>query len=273
MNGEKIRFLILRDLTGDSWQVGIPIVLFRFLLVALVALVILTGATITWLGAISVKLQVAEVISQENHKLRQQLDQVKVLQEELRQIEEREKALTTLTQSFLDDPIAHGSTAGQAPRSGLFDEQARQSFVSEIRSEMAANEARHRAKNDTFRLPLLLPPLRDWEVALGPNSVTGPGERTILSAPGATVRSPLDGVVSESDWSSSKGLHVRILMQDGWECSLSELGEVDVQAGDIVRRGAPLGRTLRSGGESSSHFVVSLSFHGLAIDPWFAMMR
>jgi septal ring factor EnvC (AmiA/AmiB activator) len=273
MNREKIRFLILRDLTGESWQVGIPIVLFRFLLAALVVLVILTGATITWLGAISVKLQAAEVISQENRKLRQQLDQVKALQEELRQIEEREKALTTLTQSFLDDPIAHGAANGQAPKSGLFDDRARLSFVSEIRAEMAANEARHRAGNDTFRLPLLLPPLRDWEVALGPNSESGPGERKILSSPGATVRSPLDGVVSESDWSSARGLYVRLLLQDGWECTLSELGEVDVQAGDIVRRGAPLGRTLRAGGESSSHFVVALSFHGLAIDPWFAMMR
>ena len=273
MSGEKIRFLILRDLTGESWQVGIPLLLFRFLLVALVVLMILTGATITWLGAIAVKLQAAEVISQENHKLRQQLDQVKQLQEELRQIEEREKALTTLTQSFLDDPIARGATSNQVHGSGLFDDRARQAFLGEVRAEMLANEAKHRAGSDTFRLPLLLPPLRDWEVALGPNSVTGPGERKILCSPGAVIRSPLDGVVSEAGWSTSEGIHLRLLLQDGWECSLSDLGEADLQAGDIVRRGDPLGRTQRAGGESSSHFVVSLSFYGLAIDPWFAMMR
>ena len=49
--------------------------------------------------------------------------------------------------------------------------------------------------------------------------------------------------------------------------------DVDVRVGDLVRRGDPIGRAQRLGGENSSHFVAALSFHGLAIDPWFAMMR
>jgi murein DD-endopeptidase MepM/ murein hydrolase activator NlpD len=273
MKGERIRILVLRDLTGESWQMGIPLRLFHFLVVALVLLVILTGATITWLGSIAIKLQAAEMVSEENQKLRQQLDRVGLLQEELHRIEEREKALTSLTQSFLDDPTVHGSATTQAPSSDLFDQRKREAFLADIHSDFLAKEVRHRAGNDTLRLPLLLPPLRDWEMALGPNSEVGPGKRNILSASAATIRSPLDGVVSEAGWSASSGLEVDLLLLDGWECRLSELGEVDVQTGDVVRRGEPIGKTQRAGGESSSHFVVALSFHGLAIDPWFAMMR
>jgi septal ring factor EnvC (AmiA/AmiB activator) len=273
MKGERIRVLILRDLTGESWQVGIPLRLFHFLVAAMVILVILTGATITWLGNIAIKLQAAEMVSKENQKLRQQLDRVGLLQEELHRIEEREKALTSLTQSFLDDPNVHSTSSEQSKSSDFFDEGKREAFLSEIRSDLVAKEARHRSGNDTLRLPLLLPPLRDWEMAIGPNSEAGPGKRKFLSASGATIRSPLDGVVSEAGWSSATGLHASLLLLDGWECELSELGEVDVQAGDIVHRGEPIGKTQRAGGESSSHFVVSLSFHGLAIDPWFAMMR
>ena len=273
MKGERIRLLILRDLTGESWQVGIPLRLFHFLIAAMVILVILTGATITWLGSIAIKLQAAEMVSKENQKLRQQLDRVGLLQEELHRIEEREKALTSLTQSFLDDPNVHGPPLAQSKTSDFFDERKREIFLSEIRSDRLAKEAKHRSGNDTLRLPLLLPPSRDWEMALGPNSEAGPGKRKFLSASAAILRSPLDGVVSEAGWSSTGGLHVKLYLVDGWECELSELGEVDLQAGDIVRRGEPIGRTLRAGGESSSHFVVSLSLHGLAIDPWFAMMR
>lgn len=273
MKGERIRVLILRDLTGESWQVGIPLRLFHFLVAAMVILVILTGATITWLGSIAIKLQAAEMVSKENQKLRQQLDRVGLLQEELHHIEEREKALTSLTQSFLDDPDVHGSPLAESKTSDFFDERKREAFLSEIRSDNLAKEAKHRSGNDTLRLPLLLPPLRDWEMGLGPNSEAGPGKRKFLSASAAILRSPLDGVVSEAGWSSTSGLYAKLLLLDGWECELSELGEVDLQAGDLVRRGEPIGRTLRAGGESSSHFVVSLSFHGLAIDPWFAMMR
>jgi murein DD-endopeptidase MepM/ murein hydrolase activator NlpD len=273
MKGERIRILVLRDLTGESWQIGIPLRLFHFLLVALVVLVILTGATITWLGSIAIKLQAAEMVTEENQKLRQQLDRVGLLQEELHRIEEREKALTSLTQSFLDDPTAHESSASQAPSTDLYDQRKREAFVADVRADIQAREVRHRAGNDTLRLPLLLPPLRDWEMALGPNSEIGPGKRNFLSASAATIRSPLDGVVSEAGWSASTGLDVKLLLLDGWECELSELGEIDVQTGDVVRRGEPIGKTQRAGGESSSHFVVALSFHGLAIDPWFAMMR
>lgn len=273
MKGEKIRFLILRDLTGESWQLGIPLRLFHFLVGAMVILVILTGATITWLGSIAIKLQAAEMVAKENQRLRGQLDRVGLLQDELHHIEEREKALSSLTQSFLDDPNAHGATTAESKSSDFFDERKREAFLAEIRSDFLAKEAKHRSGNDTLRIPLLLPPLRDWEMALGPNSEAGPGKRKFLSASAAVLRSPLDGVVSEAGWSAATGLHAKLLLVDGWECELSELGEMDLQAGDLVRRGEPIGRTLRAGGESSSHFVVSLSFHGLAIDPWFAMMR
>lgn len=274
MKGERIRILFLRDLTGESWQVGIPISLFRFLVASFVILVILTGATITWLGSIAIKLQAAEMVSQENTKLRNQLDRVGILQEELKRIEEREKALNTLTQSFLDDPVVKpGSAPGATSSSGIFSSQRREQFLTEIKLDLARREALHRAGNDTAKTSLLLPPMPGIDAHPAPGPDAGPGKRRILSQANAVVRSPLDGIVEQAGWSTELGWHVKILLAEGWSCTFSDLGQIDVQPGDPVRRGDPVGRTQRTGGENSSHFVVTLFFHGLAIDPLFAMMR
>ena len=275
MKGERIRILFLRDLTGESWQVGIPLSFLRFLIGLFVVLVILTGTTITWLGSIAVKLQAAEMVSQENTRLRQQLDRVSILQDELRRIEEREKSLTALTQSFLDDAPAK-TAPGQLHGSpdGLFDDTRRQAFLAEIHSDLSRREFLHRSGNDTVRIPLLLPPIPSLLVHPAPGQgATAPGTRKFLAPADINVRAPLDGVVEEAAWSSDQGWHVRISLVQGWSASFAELGRLDVQPGDLVRRGDPVGRTQRSGGESSSHFVVTLSFHGLAIDPLFVMMR
>jgi len=274
MKGERIRILFLRDLTGESWQVGIPLSLFRFLVGSFVVLVILTGATITWLGSIAIKLQAAEMVSQENTKLRNQLDRVGILQEELKRIEEREKALNTLTQSFLDDPVVKpGNIPGTPSSSDIFNSQRREQFLSEIRLDLARREALHRAGNDTARIPLLLSPMPGIDAHPAPGLESEPGKRRILSQANAVIRAPLDGVVEEAGWSTEQGWHAKFLLAEGWSCTFSDLGQIEVQPGDLVRRGDPIGRTQRTGGENSSHFVVTLFFHGLAIDPLFAMMR
>jgi murein DD-endopeptidase MepM/ murein hydrolase activator NlpD len=274
VKGERIRILFLRDLTGESWQLGIPLSLFRFLVLVVVALVILTGGTITWLGSIAVKLQAAEMVSQENVRLRQQLDQVSVLQDELRRIEEREKSLNTLTQSFLDDAPAKNNSAGtKLAANGQFDDAHRQAFLADILADFRKKESLHRAGNDTVRIPLLLPTLSDLQAEPAPGPEPGPGQRKVLAPANTVLRVPLDGIVEQSAWTAERGWHVRIAMVQGWSLELSDLGEIEVHEGDLVRRGDPIGRTQRTGGESSSHFVATLSFHGLAIDPWFAMMR
>lgn len=271
---EKIRILILRDVTGESWTVGIPLSLFKFLTVAFVLLVILAGITITWLGTIAIRLQAAEMMAQENSLLKDQLKAVGSVQEELRKIQEREKALTTLTQAFLDDPDSTQSAITEEAHSAIYDEKARVRFLSDFITKRQLKAVQRNSSQEPHRLPYLSSPIRGEDAlsflldAPGPNK-----ERTVFCIAGSSIRSPIEAVVLEAGWATQGGLRIRLALPEGLEATFSDLGEVDVQPGDILKRGEIIGKSRLQGGESSSRFRMTLSIHELAIDPWFAMMR
>lgn len=276
MKGERLRLLVLRDQTGESWQVGVPLFLFRFLLVSFVILVILGGITVTWLGVIAARLQAAELIASENRQLRSQLTRVGQLQEEVARMAEREKLLMALTQSFLDDPVEDPQQAS-SKKSGLFDLAARKSFLADIVPDRSKQELSHLTNSDQPRNPNLSPLVSDWRMV--PRSVkTGTGntsmnERIFFVPSSEPISSPEDGVVASAGWDPELGLSVRLLLDDGVECRIGDLGQIDVEAGDIIHRGQTIARATPAGGEMSSHLKVRISVNGLAIDPLFAMMR
>ena len=88
---ERISILLLRERTGESWSLRVPLKMFQFLLVVLVVLVILAGFTVTWLGAIAVRLQTADAMARDNAKLRSDLRRVDQLAEELEIMEQQQK--------------------------------------------------------------------------------------------------------------------------------------------------------------------------------------
>lgn len=276
MKGERLRLLVLRDLTGESWQIAIPLRLFQFLLVSMVVLVILAGVAVTWLGVIAVRLQAAEVIASENIQLRSQLTRVAQLQEEVNRMAEREKSLMALTQSFLDD-AENGPVQATTQSSGLFDEVARKAFLADIRSDRSKSEFLHHSRENKFHQIHLSPLLSDWRMI--PQGIqtgstqTAMDERIFFTPSGESVSSPDDGVVGSAGWDPSMGLSVKLLLANGVECSVSNLGQLEVQAGDIVRRGQTFAKTTPPGGEASSHVRVRISVNGLAIDPLIAMIR
>ncbi len=276
MKGERLRLLVLRDQTGESWQVGVPLHLFRFLLVSFVILVILAGVAVTWLGVIAVRLQAAEMIAAENRQLRSQLTRVSQLQEEVTRMAEREKLLMALTQSFLDDPVEDVAQT-ESKKSGLFDEKARKLFLSEIITDRSKREL-GRLTNSDLSQPLNLSPLvSDWRmvpraVSSG-TSATFMNERIFFVPSGEPVSSPDDGVVASVGWDPAFGLSVKLLLSNNAECLIGDLGEIDVEPGDIVRRGQSIAKATPAGGEMSSHLRVRISVNGLAIDPLIAMMR
>ncbi len=276
MKGERLRLLVLRDRTGESWQIAVPLRLFQFLLISLVVLVILAGVTITWLGVIAVRLQAAEVISAENRQLRAQLTRVSQLQEEVNRMAERERSLMALTQSFLDDP-ENGPVQTSAQTSGLFDEAARKTFLADILGDRSKSSQQHLTHPDKFHPINLSPLVSDWRLI--PQSVPTAAsnatldERIFFAPSSEPVSSPDDGVVASAGWDPSTGLTVRLLLTNGVECVVGDLGQIEVQAGDIVRRGQTFAKTTPSGGEASSHLRVRISVNGLAIDPLIAMIR
>jgi murein DD-endopeptidase MepM/ murein hydrolase activator NlpD len=276
VNGERLRLLVLRDLTGESWQIAIPLRLFQFLLGSLVILVILAGVAITWLGVIAVRLQAAEVIASENIQLRGQLTRVSQLQEEVNRMAEREKSLMALTQSFLDDPET-GSVQTTTQSSGLFDEASRKAFLTDIRTDRSKSEFLHQTHQDKFHPINLSPLLSDWRLI--PQSIqagttnTTMDERVFFTPSGEPVSSPDEGVVGSAGWDPSMGLSVKLLLANGVECFVGDLGQLEVQPGDIVHRGQTFAKTTPPGGETSSHVRVRISVNGLAIDPLIAMIR
>ncbi|HNY29730.1 MAG TPA: M23 family metallopeptidase [Fibrobacteria bacterium] len=253
---------------------GIPLYFFKFLVISFVILVIIAGITVTWLGTISIRLQAAEMMAQENAILKQQLKEVGSLQEELSKIQEREKALNALTQAFLDDPDSSQIQEIQESSSGIFDEKARAKFLSEVLSVRRTQLAHSNLSKEISHIPFLSSPIRGEDALSFLLDAPGPDrERTVFCRAGSTIRSPADGIVLESGWTPRRGLRIRLALPEGLEATFSDLGELEVQAGDLVRRGEIIGKSRLQGGESSSRFRMTLSIHELAIDPWFAMMR
>lgn len=275
MKGEKIRVLILRDASGESWQVGVPLALLRFLIIAFVVMVILTGVTITWLGSIAVRLQAAELLSHENRELHKQLGQVAQMHEELTRISEREKVLNALMQSFLDDPIKSVEQTQTAASEDFYTDAARSNFLGEYRSIIRQHQSNQHEGREPLRIPLVFPPIEDGKAILITTPGRGQKESSIriFCPPESPVRSPLEGIVSEAGWTTESGWHIRLMNTSGFECELSELGEIEVEPGDLVERGSLVGRSQKVGGESSAFLQMTFSAHGLAIDPTFAMIR
>jgi hypothetical protein len=276
LKGERLKLLVLRDQTGESWQIGIPLNLFQFLLVSFMILVILAGVAVTWMGVIAVRLQAAEVIASENRQLRSQLTRVAHLQEEVNRMAEREKSLMALTQSFLDDPT-ESATQTVAKASGLFDDAARKKFLDEIAADRSKNfmlRLTQQVKTKPLNLAPLLPDWRMIPRALQNGTAnTAMDERVFFVPSGEPVSSPDDGVVSSVGWDATMGLSVKLLLLNGVEYSVGDLGQIEVKPGDIIHRGQTFAETTPSGGEASAHIRVRISVNGLAIDPLIAMIR
>lgn len=271
---EKLRFLILRDVTGESWTVRIPLSLFKFLTISLVALVILAGVTITWLGAIAIRLQAAEMMAEENRTLRAQLKEVEQLREQLRQIEDREKALNSLTQAFLDDPDSTSKPVAEKGNSVTFGDESRAKFLQEVLRHWGETTQKRIEQGLPRKIPYLASPIAGENAFTLPSDSTDQEfDRLVYCSPGSLIRSPTLAIVAESQWTAENGLRIRLELPDGFELTFSDLGESPLQPGDIVQQGEVVGKTRLHGSESSSQFHMKLALRELAIDPWFAMMR
>lgn len=270
---ERISILLLRERTGESWSMRVPLKVFQFLLVVLVVLVILAGFTVTWLGTISVRLQTADTMVRENAKLRADLQRVDQLAEELQMMEEQQKRVLALTQAFLDDSARQAADA-QSSVTGLYDDKARQRTVAAF-SAWLERAREHRVTLSQPIHPLYLrSPVESWTPSAdrmrGPDSAT---IQTILVEPASAVRSPVDGLVMSAGWDPLLGLGVEIAAPEGYRIHVAQLGTLDVQAGDFVRQGEQIGRTGVGSGVEPVTLSIEVFVDGLAIDPMFAMMR
>lgn len=269
---ERISILLLRERTGESWSLRVPLKMFQFLLVVLVVLVILAGFTVTWLGAIAVRLQTADAMARDNAKLRSDLRRVDQLAEELEIMEQQQKRVLALTQAFLDDSAKQASETQSVV--GLYDDKARQRTVGSFSSWLERTRA-HRSTLSQPIVPVYLrPPVENWTPANDGRSGSDSALlRTVFVQPMVTVRSPANGLVMEAGWDPVYGLDVEIAAPEGYRIHLARLGELDVQAGDFVRLGERIGSTGAGSGVQPVTLMIEVFVDGLAIDPMFAMMR
>ena len=269
---ERISILFLRERTGESWSLRVPLAVFRFLLVVLVALVILAGFTVTWLGAISVRLQTADAMARENTKLRTDLRRVDQLAEELQIMEEQQKRVLALTQAFLDDSAKQRATTQTVL--GFYDDQTRSRVVNSFASWLECSQEHRTTLSQPIHPIFLRSPVESWtpsgDKAMGSDSLF---LKTLLVEPSAPVRSPADGLVMHAGWDPMLGLGIEIATPEGYRIHLAQLGELDVKAGDFIRMGERIGRTGVGSGVEPVSLAIEVFVNGLAIDPMFAMMR
>jgi septal ring factor EnvC (AmiA/AmiB activator) len=270
---DRISVLFVRDATGESWSLRIPVTLFRFLTVALVALVILGGFAVTWLGAISIRLQAADVVAQQNAEYKAQLEKVSQLEDEMNRLAEQQRRILNLTQAFVDDAPTE-TQAEKTSNQGIFGPEARKVFLAEIESRQKQEYARRVTMADRVHPQNLIAPTALWAKIQGQGGWSAsPSERLYHVPPDQNVRAPGDGVVTATGWDPANGLFLEILLGGGYTVHLGRLGEMDAKPGDVVRPGTYLGKTGRGSGDTPPQLSVLLKLDGVAIDPSIAMMR
>lgn len=93
-----------------------------------------------------------------------------------------------------------------------------------------------------------------------------------LAAPrGTPVHAAGEGQVVFAGWgyhgSPDWGLLVAIDHGDGWLSLYAHLSEADVEAGDSVRGGAPIGRIGSTGNATGPHVHIEVRHEGTPVDP------
>ncbi|MCB9495266.1 MAG: peptidoglycan DD-metalloendopeptidase family protein [Fibrobacteria bacterium] len=270
---ERIKFLVLRESSGESWAIHVPLRFFHFLVVATMSVVILAGFAVTWLGAITVRLQTADALARENAELREDLRRMDQLQEELQTLEIQHRRVLSLTQAFLDDSVDQASLPVSS-MSGLYDDQARNRVLQAFANWLERRRLTRQSAETPDRPELLVPPVEVWSVLKDIDLGTGNlAERLILVEPSSPVRSPVNGIVMTSGWDPIRGLETEIASAGGFSVHLGHMGTLDVSPGDFVQQGQRIGRTSAGSGVEPARMSVKVMLDGLAIDPLIAMMR
>lgn len=88
-----------------------------------------------------------------------------------------------------------------------------------------------------------------------------------VTEPGTPVRASAGGVVTSSEWHAQYGMVVEIDHGNDLSSRYAHLSRIDVEPGQVVKRGQRIGASGNSGRSTGPHLHFEVRFRGIAQDP------
>ncbi len=262
----KKRYVTLQIIPDDStetWTFRLRYAFFEFLFYcAVIALLAMALASVR-ITQINAKLLAANHLANANKVLVERQKKMDLLEKELAEIGEREKAIRRLLQAFAAEDTLTNSEPTQV---NVIPDMGK--YLAKVRNL----ERQLRGKNAST--------LRDHVPDIWP--VVGIVSRGFVQSPqpeldhealdivapeNALVVSSAKGIVTATGLDEDLGRYVRIDHDFGVETVYGHLSQSLVQAGDHVDKGMALGMVGNTGNSFGSHLHYEIIFKGQAVDP------
>lgn len=264
----KKRYVTLQIIPDDStetWTFRVRYVFFEFLFYAgVIALLALALASVK-VTQINAKLLAANHLASENKRLVEQQKKMVMLEEQLAQIADREKAIRSLLQAFVaEDSLGYGKEV--ATQTSVIPDVGK--YLTRVRDLERQMRSR---KPDALRdhVPDI------WPVAgivsrgfkRSPRPDQNHEALDIVAPENALISAAAKGIVTVAGLDPDLGRYVRIDHDFGVETVYGHLSQILVQAGDHLDKGMALGLVGNSGNSMGPHLHYEIIFKGQPVDP------
>jgi murein DD-endopeptidase MepM/ murein hydrolase activator NlpD len=264
----KKRYVTLQIIPDDStetWTFRVRYVFFEFLFYAgVIALLALALASVK-VTQINAKLLAGNHLASENKRLVEQQKKMVLLEDQLAQIAEREKAIRSLLHAFVAED-SMGQTTQESRSTGVIPDLGK--YLARVRDLERQMRGK---KSDGMRdhVPDI------WPVAgivsrgfrRSPRPDQNHEALDIVAPENALISAAAKGIVTAAGLDPDLGHFVRIDHDFGVETVYGHLSQALVQVGDHLDKGTALGLVGNSGNSMGPHLHYEIIFKGQPVDP------
>ena len=257
-----ITIQIIPDDSSQSWAFRVRYRFFEFLFYATIIALFAVAFGALKVTEINGKVLLAEHLSQKNRELQDKQQKMMDLEKELRAINEKEKILRNILQTFLSKNAVNEDENQLVALS----EQEIHSFV-----EKAKDIQFHKVKNSKEHFVLSVPDI--WPVIgivsqeFNSGSSNGHTGIDVVSRQNAVVNSTAEGLVTYSGWTKDLGLNLKVDHGNGYETVYAHLSRIFVKIGDHIHKGSNLGIVGNTGYSYGPHLHYEIWLNGKVINP------
>lgn len=255
---------ILPDDSSEAWTLKLRQRFFEFLFYVVVITLFAMGFAAIKITQIQGKVLLADHLSTRNRELMDQQKKMGLLERELAEMEEKEKAIRNILQVFLAQKVPDSVQTEKVGRAWAGNLERYLDNVRTVERRLESKDANLRRE----RLPNIWPAKGIVSQKFSEGGPEGRHEGIdILAEENSLVVSAAKGVVVEEGWSKDLGLFVRVNHDFQAETVYGHLSRSFVKTGDQVRKGLALGLVGNTGRSLGPHLHFEIIFKGRAVDP------
>ncbi len=260
-----ITLQLIPDGTGRIRSLRLRYGLFKFLGYCVVVVILALSVLGGWVTRLSMDRFSTEQLIRENRELRERRDKLVLLEKEIAHMEEQEKILRRIFQTFVEG-VNHDSLV-LAETLDPNDPEPLRDYVSKVRN--IGKSSRGDNESQITDAPDIWPVEGIISRGFGRTSVSGRPHHgiDIIASPHTLVVGTAAGIVSEAGWEKDLGKRVVVDHGNGLQTVYGHLERILVQLGDHIEKGGSVGTVGNSGNSFGPHLHYEILYLGNPVDP------